>query len=297
MTQSMTGFASGAGSLGPWRWTWDVRSVNARGLDIRLRLPDWIEGLDPVVRKAIGSAAARGSISLSLRITRDADVDGQLALNAQALSQALGLLSEIQAAAGARGLPMRSMSAAEVAAMRGVLETKQTEDDTAPLLAALSADLPALLSAFAEMRAHEGAALAEVLSAQLAEVSALVQAAEGTLDDRGRAQAETLKSAMARIMDNTDGADPDRIAQELALLAVKSDVREEIDRLTAHVAQAAALLQSPDPSGRKLDFLMQEFNREANTLCSKAGHKELTRIGLELKALIDQMREQVQNIE
>ncbi|MGH1368926.1 MAG: YicC/YloC family endoribonuclease [Maritimibacter sp.] len=293
----MTGFSNLAGALGPWRWTWDLRAVNAKGLDIRLRVPDWIEGLEPFVRKSIGERVARGSVSLSLRITRETETDGQLSVNSAALSASLEILGEIQAAAGARGLPLRAMSAAEVAMMRGVLDTKQSEDDTAPLLAALKAELPTLLKAFNDMRTHEGAAMQAVLGAQLQEITALVDAAKGTLEARSIAQSDTLKGALQRVVENVDGADPDRVAQELAMITVKSDVREEIDRLEAHVDQAQSLLNAQEPSGRKLDFLMQEFNREANTLCAKAGYKPLTAIGLDLKAVIDQMREQVQNIE
>lgn len=297
MTHSMTGFSNASGALGPWRWTWDIRAVNARGLDVRTRLPDWIEGLEQICRKCVSERVARGSVSVALRITRDAEDDGQLSVNGPALAAALDILSEVQAAAGARGLALKSMSAAEVAMMKGVLEVQSGEDDIAPLVTQLSAELPPLIDAFNEMRAREGAALDQVLRGQLAEVTRLVSEAEAVLPARHDAQKDSLTAALKRVMDNAEGAEPDRVAQELALIVVKSDVREELDRLTAHVAQADALLDADAPSGRKLDFLMQEFNREANTLCSKAGHKELTRIGLDLKALIDQMREQVQNIE
>jgi uncharacterized protein (TIGR00255 family) len=189
------------------------------------------------------------------------------------------------------------MTAADLAGMRGVLEAGAGDDDTAPLLSALTAQLPELLASFNDMRAREGAALADVLADQVARIEALTAEATALVDARAEAQSETLRTALARVMENTDGADEDRVAQELALIAVKTDVREELDRLVAHVAAARDLLQGDAPRGRKLDFLMQEFNREANTLCSKAQFAELTRIGLDLKAVIDQMREQVQNVE
>ena len=147
------------------------------------------------------------------------------------------------------------------------------------------------------MREEEGTALARILGDQLTMVEALVAQAAELAEARRGLMAETLRANLARVMENADGADPDRVAQELALIAVKSDVTEEIDRLRAHVAAARALLDKGGPVGRKLDFLMQEFNREANTLCSKAQNSELTAVGLDLKAVIDQMREQVQNIE
>lgn len=296
MTLSMTGFASLKGHHGAWNWSWDIRSVNARGLDIRLRLPDWIDGLEPMVRKAIAAKVARGSISVTLRLGRDSD-DGAARLNPEALERMLAVLTEITHAAEARGLMLNRPGAAEIAAMRGVMDTNGDEADPAPLLAALSRDLTPLLNAFDKMRRHEGAALAALIKAQLDETEALIGEALTAVEGRREAQVEALRAALARVMDNSDGADPDRVAQELALIAVKTDVREELDRLGAHVAQARALFDGDVPRGRKLDFLMQEFNREANTLCSKAQFAELTRIGLDLKALIDQMREQVQNIE
>lgn len=292
----MTGFAALKGALPPWSWSWDIRSVNARGLDMRIRVPDWVDGLEPAVRKAVSGAVARGNVTVGLRITREAD-EGALAINPAGLDRALAMLAEINAAAARNGIELAGTTAADVAAMRGVIETAQSEDDTAPLLKALVADLPPLLEAFNSMRRHEGKALRNILSAQLAEIEALVTEAEGLLDARTDEQAATLKNAFTRVMDNAETMDGTRIEQELALIAVKSDVREELDRLKAHVAQARSLLDGDEPRGRKLDFLMQEFNREANTLCSKAGFQSLTRIGLDLKALIDQMREQVQNIE
>lgn len=292
----MTGFAAVKGELAPWTWSWDIRSVNAKGLDIRLRLPDWIDGLEPVVRKAISSQVARGNVSIALRINREAD-EAQVTLNVAALDETLNVIAQIAARAEQNGVVVRPTSPAEIAAMRGVLQSAQTADDTGPLLAALTAELPALLSAFNDMREHEGAALVAILTGQLDQIDTLVNEAEGLLNERSDAQAAALKTALARVTDNADGMELGRVEQELALIAVKSDVREELDRLAAHVAQARSLLASEGPRGRKLDFLMQEFNREANTLCSKAGFQSLTRIGLDLKTLIDQMREQVQNIE
>ncbi len=296
MVLSMTGFASLKGQYGPWSWNWDIRSVNARGLDFRFKLPDWIEGLEPLVRKAVSEAVARGSVSVGIRISRESD-EGALGVNLAALEQALVMLADIQNTAETWGLELRQPSVVEIAGMRGVIDSSLPDDDTAPLRAALAAELPELLAAFNTMRAHEGAALKEVLEGQLDAIEALVAEAQAALEPRRAAQAEALKAALARVMANSDGADADRVAQELALIAVKTDVREELDRLGAHVAQARSLLAGDEARGRKLDFLMQEFNREANTLCSKAQFQELTRIGLDLKALIDQMREQVQNVE
>jgi len=292
----MTGFASGRGAFAGWTWAWDIRSVNGRGLDLRLRLPDWIDGLDAQVRKALATVAARGNVTVSLKLARAAQDSGEQ-LDRAALAQVLHHLTEIDAAAAEAGLTLQRASAAEVLAARGVLVAETADDDSAPLAKAMTADLPDLVAAFDAMRQSEGMALATVLSAQLDRITALTAEAAVLAEARKDQVAAKLRENLARVLDNADGADEGRVAQELAMLAVKADVTEEIDRLGAHVAAARALLADTGAVGRKLDFLMQEFNREANTLCSKAQSAELTRVGLDLKATIDQMREQVQNVE
>jgi len=294
--RSMTGFAAGTGSLDPFRWSWDIRSVNGKGLDLRLRLPDWVDGLEAAVRPVVASYAKRGNITLALRVSRD-DAVAAVAVNMPQMQAVVASMLQIEAEAMERGLSLAPSRASDIAMVRGVLEQSAAQDDPGPLKDALLAELPKLLQAFDDMRLSEGAALLRVLSEQLTTVTALTHEAASLAEARKDDVADTLRRNLARVLDNTDGADPDRVAQELALLAVKSDVTEEIDRLHAHVAAAQTLLETAGPVGRKLDFLMQEFNREANTLCSKAQSAELTRVGLELKALIDQMREQVQNVE
>ena len=282
--------------MDPFRWSWDIRSVNGKGLDLRLRVPDWIDGLEAAVRPLVGARAHRGNVTLSLRVSRD-DAVAAVTLNTTQMKAMVQSLLTIEAEAMEQGLSLAPSRAADIAMMRGVLEQSVAQDDPAPLRAALLDELPALLDAFDHMRQSEGAALQGVLTGQLDEVASLTKAAAGLAEARKAEVADTLRRNLARVLDNTDGADPDRVAQELALLAVKADVTEEIDRLHTHVDAARALLAQGGSVGRKLDFLMQEFNREANTLCSKAQNAELTRVGLALKALIDQMREQVQNVE
>lgn len=197
----------------------------------------------------------------------------------------------------AMGVTLGQATAADVISMRGVLETGSLDDDPAPLRAAVLADLPALLAEFSAMRATEGAALAAVIAAQLDQIDALVARAITFADARRTRAPDALRIALARLLGNADGFDETRIAQELAVLAVKQDITEEIDRLAAHITAARALLADTAPVGRKFDFLTQEFLREANTLLSKSQDIALTQVGLDLKAVIDQMREQVQNVE
>ena len=296
MIKSMTGFASASGADAPFSWSWDVRSVNGRGLDLRLRVPDWVEGLEAGLRKSLGTVAARGNITCNLRLTRE-EGGGALQVSETQLRTVLSALQEIEARAMDAGVSLAPSKATDIVTMRGVLEQASFEDDAAALCKVLLADFASVLADFDAMRAQEGAALAAVLSGQLDEVAALTAQAAGLMPARQLEMAATLRANLSRVRDNVEGADTDRVAQELALIAVKADITEEIDRLAAHITAARALLAEGGAVGRKLDFLMQEFNREANTLCSKAQMKDLTQVGLALKTVIDQMREQVQNVE
>ncbi|CUH62828.1 hypothetical protein TG4357_00333 [Thalassovita gelatinovora] len=296
MLQSMTGFASGTGALVPFSWTWDLRSVNAKGLDLRLRVPDWIEGLETALRAKLSKALGRGNVTLTLRVQRQ-ETTGDLAVNEYVLASVLSALAVVEHKAKERGLSLAPTSAADILSTRGVLEHASVEDETNALAGALIADFDILLGHFLTMRASEGKALQTVLDRQIGEIETLVSQAETAIKDRQSDMAESLRNSLLRVTQNSDAVDDHRIAQELALIAVKSDVTEEMDRLNAHIDAARALLQDRKPVGRKFDFLMQEFNREANTLCSKSQNSALTRIGLDLKTVIDQMREQVQNVE
>lgn len=296
MHHSMTGFAAGQGSKGPHSWSWDLRSVNAKGLDIRIRVPDWLTGLEAQLKSRLTEAVARGNVTLGLRITRE-DSHGGLALNTHVLDQVMNALTAVEETAMQRGVSLAPSTPTDILAMRGVLETAVEEDDVEALTATLLADFAPVLDSFLAMRAGEGRALCDLLLGHLDRIEVLVGEATALLDTRRADMQAALHAALARVKEAEIQADEQRLAQELALIAVKADVTEELDRLTAHVAAGRALLQDDGPAGRKLDFLSQEFNREANTLCSKSQHKGLTAIGLELKAVIEQMREQVQNLE
>ncbi len=297
----MTGFANRKAEGLGFSWVWDLRSVNGKGLDCRLRLPDWVDGLETALRSELSQALSRGNVSLTLKLGRDAAEAGTGAflLNPVALRGALSALAEIETAARQQGVALRSATAAEVLALRGITESPEAEADVdiAKLRTALMADFAGLLGDFQVMRASEGASLNAVIAAQLTKVDALTAAAATEAHARREAQSIALQEALRRILANADGVDEARLTQELAMLAVKADVTEELDRLGAHIAAARSLLNDKGAVGRKFDFLMQEFMREANTLCSKSQSKILTRIGLDLKTVIDQMREQVQNVE
>lgn len=296
MTHSMTAFASRTGAAGTASWSWEMRGVNARGLDLRLRMPDGIAGLEPAVRGALTTALARGNVTVNLRLQRE-ETTGALAVNEAYLDEVLKALDLVQERAFAMGVTLGQPTAADVLTQRGVLIPAKAEDDAQLLATALIADVTPLVADFVAMRATEGAALARVIRHQLDQIATLTDAADLAAQARAPVVKANLTAALRRVVEDVAEVEPARVAQELALLAVKSDVTEEIDRLKAHVAAAYALLDADKPSGRKLDFLAQEFNREANTLCAKAQAAPLTAIGLDLKAVIDQMREQIQNVE
>ena len=296
MLRSMTAFATRSGQHGAQGWTWEMRGVNGKGLDLRLRLPEGIEGLETRLRAAAAEHLARGNVTVVLRLHAEVGA-GSLALDEGALDVALAALAETERRADARGLTLAPSTGAQVLALHGLLERRTGTATTDNIIPALAADFDVLLADFTAMREAEGAALARVLGDQIDRIEALIEAAAGKLDARATALATTHAAALARVTDQAGQIAPERIAQELALTAVRLDVTEELDRLRAHVAAARDLLAQGSPVGRKLDFLAQEFMREANTLCSKAQNADLTAVGLDLKTVIDQMREQIQNVE
>ncbi len=291
---SMTGFARAEGSHGAFSWIWEVKSVNARNLDVRCRLPSGLERLEATARAEAPSRFRRGAFTLALNVTR-AQGAAALRIDRDFLDRLIDLHGEY-ADRVAPGPPRLD----RLLQVRGVVESADVaEEETARAEreAAMEASLVEALDALAAARREEGARLEAVIRAHLDEIERLTAAARGT----AAAQPEGRRRRLREQVDQLLGADVDlpeeRLAQEVALLLAKTDVREEIDRLAAHVAAARELVEAGGPVGRQLDFLCQEFNREANTLCAKSWDIDLSRIGLDLKAAIDRLREQVQNIE
>ncbi|MEM8574116.1 MAG: YicC/YloC family endoribonuclease [Pseudomonadota bacterium] len=292
--KSMTGFARTDGTHGETRWFWEIRTVNGRSLDLRLRLPSGSERLEPRVRACCQERLVRGNCTVSLTLKREA---GQLEirLNEAALSEALAVAEKAQ-----KRTRLKPAKLDTLIGMRGVVEVAEPEESdeereafAATLLAGLSEALDQLVAA----RVAEGGRLAEVIETQLSGIDTLVSQASTIMANQPELIATRLREQISRLDEAGASLDPERLHQEGLLLAAKADIQEELDRLTAHVAAGRELLASGQPVGRKLEFLAQEFNREANTTCSKAADIEISRIGLELKSVIDQLREQVQNIE
>lgn len=291
---SMTGFAEGHGGRDNARWRWEARSVNGRGLELRLRLPPGFDSIEPAARMLATSRFKRGNLQASL--SYDAGAAGRgLRVDATALAAAVKIAKEV---AAETGLPSARVDG--LLALKGVVvQDEGVEIDPEAQAARDAAILETLAQCFdllAKARAGEGAKLAVVLDSQIAEIARLTEAAAQAAATQPAALRDRLTQQLNDLL-APGTVSAERLAQEIALLATRADIREEIDRLGAHVAEARRLLAAGHAVGRRLDFLAQEFNREANTLCSKSVDIELTRIGLDLKAAIDQFREQLQNVE
>ncbi|AGK57758.1 hypothetical protein HYPDE_30418 [Hyphomicrobium denitrificans 1NES1] len=292
---SMTGFARADGSTDGLSWIWEARSVNGRGLDVRLRLPSGYEAIEIPARDAVAKRFARGNVSLSLSIEKQ-QTNGAIRLNEQVLQDVIKAADRVSTLSGAA-----KPDAAQLLMIKGVLEmSDQAPEDVTARMArekTITQSLEAALDKLAEARRVEGARLGEIIREQIAQIDQLAASVRASPSRAPEAIMSRLKDAIARLVDATTTLDDHRLHQEAVLIATRADVEEELQRLSAHVAAARDILVERGAVGRKLDFLAQEFNREANTLCSKANAVDITRLGLQLKTVIDQFREQVQNVE
>jgi uncharacterized protein (TIGR00255 family) len=290
----MTGFARSHGVTGAYAWSWELKSVNAKGLDLRLRLPPGWDAVEGPVRSSAAQALARGNVYGTLTAERKG-VAPIVRVNEPVLNAVLATL---------KGLAGR-VEAAEprldgILSLKGVIEVldeDEREDDRRAAEAAVIAGFQQTVAELAAMRRREGETLGRILAQRLAEIGALAARADAAPGRRPEAIKARIAELVATLLDASNRFDPDRLHQEAILIASKADIREELDRLASHVAQAQRLIADGGAVGRRLDFLAQEFNREANTLCAKSNDVELTNIGLELKSVVEQFREQVQNLE
>lgn len=292
--QSMTGFARLDGQSGRYQWAWELRSVNGKGLDVRLRLPGGFERLEADVRKAIGNHFSRGNIQANLTIgSSENTVEPHV--NQAALDAVLALRSQLADIIDPAPLRLDTLLS-----IRGIVDFKDVGDEPGAielLDRGLLAAIENASAAMRRMREVEGTALAVVLNSQVDAIEHLASLIEGDPSRTPEQIRARLEAQIATILDAPGNLDRDRLHAEVALLATKADIREELDRLKAHIAAARQLLLAGGPVGRKLDFLAQEFNRESNTICSKSNSAAVTAAGIELKVVIDQFREQVQNLE
>ena len=291
---SMTGFARAHGVSGPYAWAWEIKSVNAKGLELRLRLPAGWDAIEAQLRNRAAEVLVRGTVHAALTAERQG-VAPIVKVNEPALAAALaairGLAGRVEAA------PPRLDGILALKGMIEVVDEDEREEDRRAAEAAVVAGFGLAIGELAAMRRHEGAALGKILSLRLDEVATLVARAEAAPGRRPEAIKARIAEQIGVLLEASSRFDPDRLHQEAILIASKADIREELDRLVAHRAQGARLIAEGGPIGRRLDFLAQELNREANTLCAKSNDVELTNIGLELKSVVEQFREQVQNLE
>ena len=293
--KSMTGFARTSGHAAPWAWAWELKAVNAKGLDLRLRLPPGFDRIEAEARTKLAQRLSRGTCYATLTTQRDS-VTPEIRVNEAALRALVDAVGRIPT----EGTGLQPASLDALLSVRGVVEVTEAADEE-PVIAAACADvlkgLDKALADFVAMRESEGGHLTNVLSQRVERIALLTQEAEDCPGRKPEAVRMRLAQAVATLTDASPALDPARLHQEAILLAAKADIREELDRLKSHVAAARELLASRAPVGRKLDFLAQEFGREANTLCAKSNDTALTAIGMELRVEIEQLREQVQNIE
>lgn len=293
---SMTGFARTQGEAGNVRWTWELRSVNGKNLDVRIRMPTGLEVLEPKVRERCAKLLRRGNVTAGLSMQRDQG-EAVLTINQNALDAVLAAIDLLKARLP--DVPPPSLDG--ILGQKGVLELKEPEDDEdarEALHSSLLTTLDAALLDLVDMRHTEGKEISQVVSGHIDRIADLTSRAETHPARQPEAIRQRLEAQVAELLDASSGQlDPQRLHQEAAILATKADIREELDRLQAHVKAVRELLTTGGAIGRRLDFLAQEFNRETNTLCSKSNDVELTSIGLDLKSVIDQMREQIQNLE
>jgi uncharacterized protein (TIGR00255 family) len=289
----MTGFARQSGHAAPFRWSWEIKTVNSKGLDLRLRLPPGFDAMDLPARAAVAKVVTRGACQVNLSIFRES-LSSAPRVNRELLGQLLELVASLP-----RSENVGPATLDGLLALRGVIETGEGEEDEALLAqaqAAILRGLEAALADLATMRAAEGAALHKIFSARLDAIERLTRAADECPARKPDAVRERLRAALQQL-NELGRFDEARLHQEAILLAAKADIREELDRLYSHVAAARKLLADGGTIGRRLDFLAQEFGRESNTLCAKSNDAALTAIGLDLKVEVEQLREQAQNIE
>jgi uncharacterized protein (TIGR00255 family) len=291
---SMTGFARGHGVSGAYSWAWELKSVNAKGFDLRLRLPPGWDAVEGPARNDAAQVLARGTVHGTLTVERQG-VAPSVRVNEPVLA---AVLATIKGLAGRVDAATPRLDG--ILSLKGVIDVideDEREEDRRAAEAAVIAGFRATVAELAAMRRLEGEALGHVLTRRVREIAVLAKRAEAAPGRRPEAIKARIVEQVAMLLDASDRFDPDRLHQEAILIASKADIREELDRLASHVAQVERLIAGGGPIGRRLDFLAQELNREANTLCSKSNDVELTNIGLELKSVVEQFREQVQNLE
>ena len=291
---SMTGFARSHGASGPYTFEWELKSVNAKGFDLRMRLPPGWDELEALAKKRAGELLSRGTVYANLTVKRTGAAQG-IQINEDVLASIVRVAGELAARIDAVAPSIDGLLG--IKGVIEVVEPESNEDEDKAAKVAVAAALEQALNDLVQMRQREGATLGQILIQRMDEIEALAKKAEAAPGRKPEAMRARLAEQVAALLETSERFDADRLNQEALLIAAKADIREELDRIASHVSQVREMIGKGGPVGRRLDFLAQEFNREVNTCCSKSNDIELTNTGLEMKSVVEQFREQVQNLE
>lgn len=291
---SMTGFARSHGTSGPYSFEWELKSVNAKGFDLRMRMPPGFDEVEAVARKRSTEVLSRGTVYANLTVKRS-NAASTVKINEEVLNSVLRIAADLAGKIDAVAPSVDGLM--NIKGVIEVVEPEADEDEDKAAKVAIAASFEEALTALVAMRKREGTTLGEILSQRLTEIEALSKKAEAAPGRKPEAIRARLAEQIATLLDASDRFDSDRLNQEALMMATKADIREELDRIASHISQSREMIKKGGPVGRRLDFLAQEFNREVNTCCSKSNDLELTSTGLEMKNVVEQFREQVQNLE
>ncbi len=294
----MTGFASGSTQVGGLSLDFEIKSVNAKGVDLKIYLPEFISSLENELRQLVLRKISRGSVFLKIKLNPQSDVSNDYILNDQVLNTVFEKIKNIEKICDEKHIPLEPLKASDFFSVKGVWEeNKNTSNSADASKSIIFEKTNELIESLIQTRKKEGQGLYITLSEKLSSIMALHKDAEETLPERSKYLKKNFKSAIDKVISENSQIDENRIENELAIIAIKQDIAEELDRLKVHILSMQDLLNSSGVVGKKLDFLSQELNREVNTICSKSQFIDLTKIGIEMKTLVDQFREQVQNVE
>jgi len=294
----MTGFASGSTQVGGVSLDFEIKSVNAKSVDLKIYLPEFISSLENELRQLVLKKISRGSVFLKIKLNPQSDVSNDYVLNDKVLNTVFEKIKNIEKICDEKNIPLEPLKASDFFSVKGVWEENKNTSNSADASKSIIFDKTReLIESLIQTRKKEGQGLYITLSEKLSSIMALHKDAEETLPERSKYLKKNFKSAIDKVISENSQIDENRIENELAIIAIKQDIAEELDRLKVHILSMQDLLNSSGVVGKKLDFLSQELNREVNTICSKSQFSDLTKVGIEMKTLIDQFREQVQNVE
>lgn len=294
----MTGYASDTILVGDFSLDAEIKSVNSKSFDLKIYLPEYMTFMENDIRQLVSKQIARGSIVLKIKAKQNDEASSNFTLNNEVLNTAIDEIKTIEQKCDEKNIQFSPLTVLDFFSVKGVWEeNKISQTDTVELKSVMLDKLPELIKKFIETRRIEGQGLQAILVEKLSSIMELIKEIDKILPDRSRHLKKNFKTALDKIINEQNQVDENRLEQEIALLVIKQDIQEELDRLKVHIVSMQDLVNSSKVVGKKLDFLSQELNREVNTICSKSQYSDLTKLGIEMKTLVDQFREQVQNVE